>query len=155
MLGSAFHSIKPSREFSVSCRDLAATRRAVLRPEEVLGLLASILLLLKIEQDLLYDQATETVADENDRPALETRLAQQDFEDINGPVLQRHGGAKPIGCRSLVSHGVDRNSVDVLGHGLRAFAASLQGIAHRVSRSFLHRGCWESLNSTLHFQVRS
>jgi hypothetical protein len=42
----------------------------------------------------------ETVADESDRPALEARLAQQDFEDINGPVLERHGGPEPIGCRS-------------------------------------------------------
>src|ERR1700736_2884825 len=30
----------------------------------------------------------------------------------------------------------------------------LEGIARRLSRSFLHRGCWEWLNSTLHFQVR-
>jgi len=30
----------------------------------------------------------------------------------------------------------------------------LQGIARRVTRSFLHRGCWEWLNSTLHFQAR-
>ena len=30
----------------------------------------------------------------------------------------------------------------------------LQGTARRVSRSFLHRGCWEWLYSTLHFQVR-
>src|SRR5262249_28290207 len=33
--------------------------------------------------------------------------------------LERHGGPEPIGCRSLVSHGVDRNSVDVLGQPKR------------------------------------
>ena len=53
-------------------------------------------MLLQIENDLLDDQAPETVANERDRPALEARLAQQDFEDINGPVLERHGGPEPI-----------------------------------------------------------
>jgi hypothetical protein len=83
--------------------------------EEVFGLFASVLLLLQIEQDLLDDQATEAVADKNDRAALEPWLAQQDFEDIDGPILERHGGPEPIGCRSLVSQSIDRNSIEVLG----------------------------------------
>ena len=45
---------------------------------------------------------------------LEARLAQENFEDIDRPVLQRHGGSHPIGRRGLVGHGVDRNSFDVL-----------------------------------------
>jgi hypothetical protein len=55
------------------------------------------------------------VADENDRAALEPWLAQQDFEDIDGPVLERHGSSEPVGCRSFVSQSVDRNSIEVLG----------------------------------------
>ena len=82
--------------------------------QEVGSFRASLLLLLQIENDLLDDQAPETVANESDRPALEARLAQENFEDIDGAVLQRHGGPEPIGRRGLVGHGIDRNSFDVL-----------------------------------------
>src|SRR5262249_21333026 len=103
--------------------------------EEVLGLFASVFLLLQIEQNLFYDEPAETVADENDGPRLEARLAQQDFEDINRPVLQRHGGPEPIGCRSLVSQGIDRNSIDVLGQ------------PERPKRDILPRFCAPSLSA--------
>src|ERR1700731_1218889 len=106
------HAKNRSRSSKVARRDpvggVAAKPTWVTRPSRSL---ASFLLLRQIEEDLFDNQATETVADEGDRPALEARL----FKDINGPVLERHRGPEPIGWRSLVSHGVDRNSVDVLG----------------------------------------
>ena len=52
--------------------------------QKVLGFRASVLLLLQIEEDLFDDEAAETVTDEGDRPSSESRLAQENFEDIDG-----------------------------------------------------------------------
>jgi hypothetical protein len=67
------------------------------RAESVLGLFASLLLLLQIEQDLLDDEVAETVANKNDRAALEAGLAQQNVEDVDGPS----GRVAPSGAVSF------------------------------------------------------
>jgi hypothetical protein len=70
---------------------------------------------VQIEQHLLDEQATEAVNNENDRVVAKGRPAEKGFEDIDGPILQRHGRPEPVRCRRLVAQRVDRQPCYVLG----------------------------------------
>lgn len=71
--------------------------------EQIGGFRAPSGLLLQIEKNFLDDQPAEAVTNEYNWTRPETRLGQQEFENVDGPVLQRHRGAKPIGNRRLIS----------------------------------------------------
>src|SRR5262249_12273518 len=86
---------------------------------KILGVFPPVLLLLEIAQNLPDAEAAETAAGENDGAALEGGLAQQNFEGVDGPVLQRHGGAEPIGCGGFICQRVDCYPLDVLSQPKR------------------------------------
>ena len=81
--------------------------------QEIGGLGTPHRLLLQIEQDFLDDQSAEAMANENHRPGPQARFGQQNLENIDGPVLQRHRGAEPVGSRRFISQRIDRKPLDI------------------------------------------